>query len=233
MSEHILSAYDEELNELRGIIVRMGELASDLLGDAMQALHQLDVEKAEKTRLADKELDQLEMTAERATVGLFARRAPVADDLREVLAALKMTSMIERMGDYAKNIAKRTIAIADGDAVMIPPALDDMATEARGMVQAVVDAYVHRSAEDALAVWERDQMLDAKYEEFYHKTLARMMEQPEHIPVLNHCLMIAKNIERIGDQATNVAEQVHYAITGRALEEARQKGDHTSSRLIG
>jgi len=232
MNDHILSTYDDELKEVRTIVVQMGDMAATQLSEAMQALRDLDIEKANDVRLSDKKLDALEITAERAVIGVFARRAPVADDLREVVSALKMTTMIERMGDYAKNIAKRTFALSDGALVLMPEMLDKMATEAHQMIANVLEAYVKRSAEQAVAVWESDEALDNMYNLTYRKILARMMETPEYIGELTHYLMIAKNIERIGDQATNVAEQIFYAITGDNLEEARAKNDETSVELF-
>lgn len=223
MNQHILRTYDDELKEVRSVVVRMGGLAAEQLADSMKALRDQDIDLAEETRAADKTLDALEVQAENTVVGVFARRAPVADDLREVVSALKMTTMIERMGDYAKNIARRSISIAEGQGVVLMPhLLDEMATEAHEMIQDVMDAYVQRGADEAIEVWERDEHLDNMYNAAYRQILARMMEAPEHIATLSHYLMIAKNLERIGDQATNVAEQVYYTITGRFLEEARQ-----------
>ncbi|TNE60678.1 MAG: phosphate signaling complex protein PhoU [Alphaproteobacteria bacterium] len=232
MTDHILRAYDDELKELRSIVSRMGGMAEDQLMAAMEGLRETNVAKATKVRNADKALDQLELQAERAAITMFARRAPVADDLRVVVAALKMTGLIERMGDYAKNIAKRTCAIAEGDPVPMPATLDRMASEARGMIREVMDAYVHQDADAAMDVWERDENLDNMHNAAYRQILARMMETPDHINTLTHYLMIAKNLERIGDQATNVAEQVYYTITGTLLEDARPKGDQTSTSLL-
>lgn len=234
MSQHILRTYDDELMEVRSVVVRMGGLAAEQLAEAMQALKELDADLAEKTRQGDKELDALEALAETTVVGVFARRAPVADDLREVVSALKMTTMIERMGDYAKNIARRSMSIAEGQGVILMPhLLEEMAAEAHEMIHEVMDCYVKRAADDAIAVWERDEQLDNMYNAAYRQILARMMEAPEQIAVLSHYLMIAKNLERIGDQATNVAEQVYYAITGEILEEARQKRGGARSDLLG
>lgn len=231
MNEHILSTYDDELKEVRSIMVRMGDCAAEQLSNAMTALRELDTELAEKTWQADKKLDALEMTAERAVIGVFARRAPVADDLREVVSTLKMTSMIERMGDYAKNIAKRTTSIAGGSLVLMPQTIDTMATEAHVMVQNMMHAYIRRDVDLAIDVWEHDEQLDGLYNVTYERILTRMTDMPEHIPELTHYLMIAKNLERIGDQATNVAEQIYYAITGDTLDEKRIKKDTTSVKL--
>ena len=230
MSQHILRAYDDELKEVRSVVVRMGGLAAEQLSDAVQALRDLDVELANKTREADKKLDALEVLAENTVVGVFARRAPVADDLREVVSALKMTTMIERMGDYAKNIARRVASISDHQGVILmPQIIEEMATLAHEMIQDVMDAYVNQGADEAIAVWERDERLDSMYNAANRQILARMMEAPDQIAAWSHYLMIAKNLERIGDQATNVAEQVYYALTGQFLEEARQTRAHDSS----
>ncbi|MEX0299501.1 MAG: phosphate signaling complex protein PhoU [Kordiimonas sp.] len=233
MSDHTLSAYDDELNELRSIVSRMGGLAGDQLLGSMQALKERDSEEAQRLREADKELDRLEALAEQTAIGVFARRAPVADDLREVVSALKMTTLIERMGDYAKNIAKRTLAISESHPVVLPQTLETMAETAHRMIQDVMDAYAHRSADAAMDVWESDEVLDNMHNAAYRQILARMMETPDYINVYTHYLMIAKNLERIGDQATNVAEQIYYTITGVVLEEARPKGDTTSTEAVG
>ena len=195
MNDHFLSTYDEELQEVRGIVLKMGDLAKEQLTEAMQALAELDRAKAANVRTSDKELDALEVTAERTVIGIFARRSPVADDLREVLCALKMTTMIERIGDYAKNIAKRTMAIADGSMLIMPQVLDEMSNNAEQMIQHVMDAYLNRDVQEALKVWESDEALDSLHNKSYRRILARMMERPEHINELTHYLMIAKNLE--------------------------------------
>jgi len=233
MTEHIVKAYDDELRDLRAIVSRMGGLAEDQLVGAMEALNEFDTAKASAVRASDKQLDKLEIDAEKAAIVVFARRAPVADDLREVVSSLKMTGLIERMGDYAKNIAKRTLAISEMGPVALPPILDQMARDARKMIQDVMDAYVRRDADLAMEVWERDEALDNLHNAAYRQILARMMETPEKVGVLTHFLMIAKNLERIGDQATNVAEQVFYTINGVMLEEARRpKHDLTSTEMV-
>ncbi|WP_417451687.1 phosphate signaling complex protein PhoU [Kordiimonas sp.] len=233
MNDHIVKAYDDELKELRSIVSRMGGLAEEQLVAAMKALKEIDADAAWHVRSSDKALDQLELEAERTAIGVFARRAPVADDLREVVSSLKMTGILERIGDYAKNIAKRTLAVNEAAPVVMPQLLEQMADEARRMIQDVMDSYVHRDAEAAMDVWERDEALDNLHNAAYRQILARMMENPSQIGALTHFLMIAKNLERIGDQATNIAEQVYYTITGIMLEDARRpKQDFTSTELI-
>ena len=233
MNDHIVKAYDDELKDLRSIVSRMGGLAEEQLVAAMKALKEIDTDAAWHVRSSDKALDQLELEAERTAIGVFARRAPVADDLREVVSSLKMTGILERIGDYAKNIAKRTLAVNEAAPVVMPQLLEQMADEARRMIQDVMDSYVHRDAEAAMDVWERDEALDNLHNAAYRQILARMMENPSQIGALTHFLMIAKNLERIGDQATNIAEQVYYTITGIMLEDARRpKRDFTSTELV-
>ncbi len=230
MPEHIVRSYDEELKELRSIISRMGGLAEDQLSDAMRALVERDADVAHHVQRTDKVLDALEYEAEQTTIVIFARRAPVADDLREIVATLKMSGVIERMGDYAKNIARRAHSIIEQPSVDIPAILLNMANEAGHMIRNVMDAYVKRDLGAAYAVWERDEALDNMHNAVYRQILAQMMETPETIDVQTHLIMIAKNLERIGDQATNVAEQVYYTIKGVPLIEDRPKNDQTSEQ---
>lgn len=220
MNEHILSTYDDELREMRAVVIKMAALASEQLSDAMHALTEQNIEAAAKVRASKKELDNLENTAERAVIGVFARRAPVADDLREVISALKITTMVVRIGDCSKNIARRSVDIADEKLVVMPSVLQEMAECAQQMIQSVMDAYLHRSANEAHDVWQRDDKLDTLYDQAYQSIQDRMRDRPDHINSLTHYLMIAKNLERIGDQTTNIAEQIYYAITGKKLADA-------------
>lgn len=228
MNDHTLKSYDNELSDLRSIVARMGGLAESQLTNAVKALKELDVSSAHIIARNDQILDDLERKAERASMVLFARRAPVADDLREVVAVLKMTTLIERMGDYAKNIARRAIAIAEDDPIDIPDLIEKMADEASHMIQGAMDSYVQRDHLLAVKIWEHDETLDNLHNSANRDILTDMMECPEHISSLTHMLMIAKNLERVGDQATNVSEQVYYALTGYTLEGGRPKNDVTS-----
>ncbi len=232
MNDHIVTSYDNEIQELRGIISRMGGLAKDQFRDAMQALRNGDTELAQSVRRSDKELDALEEKAEETAIFLFATRSPVADDLREVIAALKVTTIIERIGDYAKNIAKRTIAISKmEDEILIPKLLTSMEDIAISMIDNIMHAYATRDADMAVDVWERDEELDNLHNAAHRQTLAYMMEHPDQIVHLTHLVMIAKNIERIGDQTTNIAEQLYYSVTAKKLDQDRPKGDLTSLSL--
>jgi len=232
MNDHIVTSYDDELKELRSIVSRMGGLAADQLQGAMKALQEDNIELALQVRAGDKELDQLDRTAEEAAIGVFARRAPVANDLREVVCALKITGMIERIGDYAKNIAKRTEAMHGNSSVPVPHTLDAMASTAYKMIQDVMDAHAHRNAESAMEIWERDEALDNLHNAAHQQILTQMADAPNYVGPYTHFLMIAKNLERIGDQTTNIAEQIYFTTTGLRLEEARPKHDLTSQTLV-
>lgn len=232
MNDHIVASYDDELKELRSIVSRMGGLAADQLQNAMKALLEDDMKLAADVRASDKELDRLDRRAEDAAIGVFARRAPVANDLREVVSALKVTGMIERIGDYAKNIAKRTEAMNSGNSLPVPHTLEAMATAAYKMIQDVMDAHAHRDSVAAMEIWERDEALDNLHNAAHEQILGQMSDAPDYIGAYTHFLMIAKNLERIGDQTTNIAEQIYFTTTGNRLEEARPKHDLTSQKLV-
>lgn len=232
MNDHIVTAYDDELKELRSIISRMGGLATDQLQNSMKALQEGDADLAKEVRAADKELDRLDRTAEETAIGVFARRAPVANDLREVVSALKITAMVERIGDYAKNIAKRTQAIQAGASMPVPSTLAGMAAAAQKMIQDVMDAHARRDAEAAVEIWERDEALDNLHNAAHEQILNLIGDNPKYVGAYAHYLMIAKNLERIGDQTTNIAEQIYFTTTGLRLEDARPKHDLTSQTLV-
>ena len=231
MNDHIVASFDEELKEVRSIVSRMGGMATDQLLAAMKALQENDIETAKQVCASDRELDKLDNAAEDTAIGVFARRAPVANDLREIVSALKVTTMIERIGDYAKNIAKRTIAIAESDDVApLPTTMDQMAKAANAMIQDVMDAHAYKDPDAAMAVWLRDEALDNMHNATHEQILNLMAENPTLVKLYTHYLMIAKNLERIGDQTTNIAEQIYYSSTGKRLVENRPKQDNTSRR---
>ncbi len=223
MVEHTVKAFDEDIGQLRGLIAQMGGLAEQAIVDAMEALKRQDVEGAARVVAVDKQIDALEIEVERLAVQLIALRAPLADDLREVVAALKIAGVVERIGDYAKNIARRVSAI-DGHGNIEPlsvlPAMAAMATK---MVHDVLDAFAARDAEAAIRVWESDRALDDFYNSLFRVLVTYMMENPASIGQGAHLLFIAKNLERVGDHATNVAEMVYYAATGIHMGE-RDRG---------
>jgi phosphate transport system protein len=221
---HTLKAFDEDLDQLRASIAEMGGLAEAAISNAMRALVERDWEAAQSVIAEDKRLDALEAEVERLAVQIIALRAPMADDLREVVAALKIAGVVERIGDYAKNIAKRVAGIEESPNLRPLSLLPEMARIASGMVHDVLDAFVARDAAKAADVCERDRAVDDFYNSIFRTLLTFMMEDPHNITPAAHLLFIAKNLERIGDHATNVAEMVYFAATGTHLGE-RERGE--------
>ncbi len=212
--EHTLKAFDEDLERLRALISQMGGFAEHAIGEAMRCLVQRDVEGAAKVVEGDKKLDVLEVETERQAVQLIALRAPMASDLRDVVAALKISGVVERIGDYAKNIAKRVPLLENMGKNEPLSLLPEMARIATEMVHDVLDAFLERDPEAAVRVCERDSAVDDFYDSIFRTLLTHMMENPQSIGQSAHLLFVAKNLERVGDHATNIAEMVYYAATG-------------------
>ena len=232
-SEHIIKSYDEELDRLKQIIVEMGGMAESQLAAAIEAVVKRDSELAARVIEGDDKVDQLERDLDNLAVRLLALRQPMARDLREVVAALKIASDLERICDYAANVAKRSIALAQSPPIKPVHALPRMAQLALLLVKDVIDAYVERDPDKALDVWNRDEELDEMYSSLFREFLTYMMEDPRNIGVYTHLLFMAKNIERIGDHATNIAEDLYYLVYGRPLDKARPKRDNSSLALVG
>jgi phosphate transport system protein len=195
----------------------MGGLAEHAIEEAMRCLMQRDVEGAAHVVEEDKKLDRLELETERRAVQLIALRAPMAGDLRDVVAALKISGVVERIGDYAKSIAKRVPLLENVGKIEPISLLGEMARIATEMVHNVLDAFVERDAEAAVAVCARDDAVDDFYDSIFRTLLTHMMENPQTIGQSAHLLFVAKNLERIGDHATNIAEMVYYAATGEHM----------------
>lgn len=226
---HTVKAFDDDLGELRALVSEMGGRAEAAITDSLQALVRRDLDAAARIVEDDKKIDALEIEIERAAIRLIALRAPMADDLRDVLAALKISGVVERMGDYAKNIAKRVTVLQDAKGIeplSILPAMGRVVSE---MVHSVLDAFSARDAEAAIRVCERDRAVDDFYNSIFRTLLTHMMENPHTITASAHLLFIAKNLERIGDHATNVAEMVYFAATGHQMTE-RPRGDDPFAR---
>ena len=224
MNTHTVKAFDNDIGELRGLISQMGGLAEDAIDKAMQALQRNDLALAEQVRVADKQIDVIEAEVERLAVRIIALRAPMAVDLREVVAALKIAGVVERIGDYAKNIAKR-VPMIDGEhriePISILPAMGRMASE---MVHDVLDAFAKRDSAEAVRVVESDAALDDFYDSIFRTLVTYMVENPRTIGQVAHLLFVAKNLERIGDHATNVAEMVYFAATGTQMTDRDRGG---------
>jgi len=221
--EHTVKVFDDEIGHLRGLISQMGGLAERAIHDSMNALQRGDTVLAEQVRAADKQIDVIEAEVETLAVRIIALRAPMANDLREVVAALKIAGVIERIGDYSKNIAKRVPMIESEhriEPISVIPAMGRMAAE---MVHDALDAFAARDAQGAVDVCVRDQALDDFYDSIFRMLVTYMVENPATIGQVAHLLFVAKNLERIGDHATNVAEMVYFAATGTQMTE-RERG---------
>ena len=229
MTEHIVRAYDADITELRQQIAEMGGLAEKMLSDAMQALTARDTTLAQAAIVADRRLDQLQREVEEKAVLTIARRQPLASDLREIVSVIRLANDIERIGDLAKNISKRVLAMGDE----FPPmrvifGANNLASIVLSQLKEVLDAYTQQKDDLALKVWRRDDEVDALYTSLFRELLTYMMEDPRNITFCTHLLFCAKNIERIGDHATNIAETAHFVMTGELLPVERPKADTTS-----
>ena len=221
--QHTVKAFDQDIGQLRGLISQMGGLAESAIAQSMVALQRGDTDLADRIRQDDRLIDAIEAEVERTAVRIIALRAPMANDLREVVAALKIAGVVERIADYAKNIAKRVPQLESDHRIEPVSMLPAMARMAADMVTDVLNAFAARDPEAALAVCERDHALDDFYDSIFRTLVTYMVENPKTISQCAHLLFIAKNLERIGDHATNVAEMVYFAATGTRMVE-REKG---------
>jgi phosphate transport system protein len=227
-SEHIIKSYDQELHRLDNIVVEMGGVAESQLASAMEAVAKRDADLAATVIESDVRVDELEREIEALVVRLLALRQPMARDLRQIIAALKISTDLERIGDYATNVAKRSIALDQIPPVKPVYALPRMGRVAGGMIKDVLDAYVERDADKAMAVWLRDEELDEMYTSLFRELLTYMIEDPRNITAGTHLLFMAKNLERIGDHTTNVAETLYFLVNGTPMQQVRPKRDRTS-----
>jgi phosphate transport system protein len=227
-ADHIVKSFDEDLKRLNNVIAEMGGLAEAQLTRAVESLVRRNTELATQVVQDDKRIDALETEVGQMTVRMLALRQPMAQDLREVVAAIKIASDIERIGDYAKNIAKRAIVLSAHTPLKPVASIPRMSQLALHIIKDVLDAYIEKDAEGARAAWRRDEEVDEMYNSVFREMLTYMMEDPRNIGPCTHLLFIAKNIERIGDHATNVAEIVYYLVHGKSLDEERPKGDTTN-----
>lgn len=224
----IIKSFDKELDRLRASLSEMAGLAEMQLAQAVEALVTRDIDLAGKTIALDRKIDDLEYATEKLAIEIIARRSPYADDLRELVASLKMTNSLERIGDYAKSIARRTSVMTKESPIRQISVLPEMASFARRMIVDVMDAYINRDSTKAVDVWARDTHIDTLYNSLFRELLTYMLEKPQLITACTHLLFIAKNIERIGDQATNIAEVAFYAIEGHHMSDNRPKLDETA-----
>jgi phosphate transport system protein len=226
MNQHIVSAYDTEIKDLQKKIAEMGGIAEKMMSDALDAIERRDTRLAQQIILTDQKLDGLQRDIDERAILTIARRQPMAVDLRDIFVVSQIAGDIERVGDLVKNIGKRIIAMEG----QFPPksllsGLRSMSLLALGQFKAVLDAYISKDVDAAMAVWNNDGSIDKLYNSLFRELLTYMMEDPRNISFCTHLLFSAKNIERIGDHATNIAERIYYVVTGDTLTTARPKGD--------
>ena len=232
MSEHIVKSYDEDLSQLNTMLAQMGGLVEQQLDDAIDALTRRDTALADRVIQNDDRVDALEHQIEEGAILTIARRQPVARDLREIMVAIRVASDLERIGDLAKNTAKRTHAMSDQLPRKLMAGVTRMGRLAQVELKNILDAYSRTDAEMAMEVWRSDEELDALYHSIFRELLTYMMEDPRNISLCTHLLFGAKNMERIGDHATNIAENIYYLVHGKPLTDERPKKDVTSAMRI-
>jgi phosphate transport system protein len=234
VAEHTVKSFQEELDTLSTNIAQMGGLTESQLSSALDAFTRRDSELAQRTVDDDRRVDAFESDIETRAIRVIALRQPVASDLREVMSALKIAADLERIGDLAKNIAKRALVI-QGDfntPQRLFQGLSRMGRLAQTQLKAVLDSFSNRDAQQAMNVWRGDEEIDEMYNSVFRELLTYMMEDPRTISVCTHLMFIAKNIERIGDHATNIAENVRYLVTGDRMTDDRPKSDMTSTTKV-
>ena len=232
MTEHTVKAFTEQLETLATAVAQMGGLAEAQLADAVEAIGKRDSGLAESAVGGDKRIDELQVQIEDQALKLLALRQPMAVDLRETLAAIKIAAELERIGDLAKNIAKRAIVLNREPPIRLTQSLARMGRQALSQLKLVLDAYSDRDAEGAEAVWRQDGEIDEIYNSLFRELLTYMMEDPRTIGLCTHLLFVAKNIERTGDHATNIAEVVYHMASGGHLAMERPKSDTTSETNV-
>jgi len=229
MPQHIVASYDAELKELAAMVMNMAGLVDRMLGDALTTMNERNVELADRVIQADRAVDALQHQIEERAVFTIAKRQPVASDLRQIISTVKVASDLERVGDLSKNIAKRVIATStQTQPPSIALGLAHMGERVREQLAAVIGAYQKQDEAKALEVWSTDNEIDAMNTSLFRELLTYMMEDPRNITFCIHLMFCAKNIERMGDHATNIAETVYYMIEGRPITDQRPKGDTTS-----
>ncbi|MEL6723928.1 MAG: phosphate signaling complex protein PhoU [Pseudomonadota bacterium] len=225
--QHIVSAFSEELDQLSGDILRMGGLAEAMIRDASRAVVARDIALAETVIERDREMDRYEQQIERKVVRMLALRQPMATDLRNVIGAIKLAGGIERIGDLAKNIARRSVEVADEDNRTALRGIERMGQAVSRMLQVALDAYARRDPETALSVLAQDEDIDSHYNGLLRSMLVFMAEEPDQVHARANFLFIIKNLERIGDHCTNIAKVVHFIATGMQVSEIQIAEDQS------
>ena len=232
MSEHIVKSFTEQLDALANAVAQMGGIAEAQLANAVEAIAKRDTKLAEAAIGSDERIDRLQQAVEDQALKVLALRQPMAIDLRTTLAAIKIANELERIGDLAKNIGKRALVLNREPPIRLAQSLARMGRQALTQLKTVLDAYSDRDAEAAKMVWRHDEEIDELYNSLFRELLTYMMEDPRTIGLCTHLLFIAKNIERAGDHATNIAETVYHMVSGNYLRVERPKADVTSTTPI-
>jgi phosphate transport system protein len=232
MMEHTIKAFDADLQDLGRMIAEMGGLAERQIGDALDALNRHDTDLAGNVIATDVRIDALQREIEEKAILTIARRQPLAVDLREIVGALRVSNDLERIGDLAKNIAKRVGVVGELNLQTVMRGVEHMTEMVLAQIKDVLDAYARRDIDKAVQVWRGDGEIDAVNNSLFRELLTYMMEDPRNISVCIHLMFCAKNIERMGDHATNVAETIYYMVEGQMLPDERPKSDTTSSTSI-
>ena len=228
MSDHIAKAYDQDISQLKAALAEMGGLAEEQLDNAITALTKRDLALADLVIKGDEKLDKLEQQIEEKAILTIAKRQPLALDLREIVVAIRVASDIERIGDLAKNTAKRAHAIPEPMPRKLSTGLLRMGAMAQTQLNDILDAFIRKDDAKAMAVWRADEDLDALFNSIFRELLTYMMEDPRNITLCTHLLFGAKNLERIGDHTTNIAENIFFLIHGKTITESRPKKDVTA-----
>jgi phosphate transport system protein len=231
-SEHLVKSFDQQLKRLRNFLTEMGGIVENQVALAAEAILDRDASAATHAVEADPKVDALEREAEQFVIGLLALRQPMAGDLRQIVAALKISSELERIGDYAANVAKRSIVLAQFSLPAPLAGLANMARLVQEQLKTIIDAIGDGDTEKAVSVWRSDEIVDDLYNAIFRELITYMMEDPRNITPCTHLLFIAKNLERIGDHATNIAEMVYYTVTGEVLPDTRPKGNNAAYAVV-
>ncbi|MBU6498031.1 MAG: phosphate signaling complex protein PhoU [Rhodospirillales bacterium] len=231
-AEHIVKSFEQELKRLRVLITEMGGMVESQVAMASRAMIEKDAALASRTVEFDPKVDAMEREVEQYVIRLLALRQPMAQDLRVIVASLKITGDLERIGDYAANVAKRSLVLDQFSLPYTLTGLAHMSELVQENLKRVIDAFGEDDTEKALHVWRSDEVIDQIYNALFRELITYMMEDPRNITPCTHLLFIAKNLERIGDHATNIAETVYYAVTGQPLSDARPKGDTSAYAVV-
>ncbi|MDT8344265.1 MAG: phosphate signaling complex protein PhoU [Thermohalobaculum sp.] len=225
MTRHIVTSFEEELQAITARISEMGGLAEEQLGQSIEAVRLRDGALARQVIASDDRLDAMDTQLEHDAIQMLALRQPMANDLRQIVAALKVSSTLERIGDLAKNIAKRTQVVIEGQPLKVTGSIVRMGKQTQALLSEVLDAYTSRDTAIAVSVWKRDVEIDEMYNSIFRELTTYMMEDPRVISLCSQLLFVAKNLERIGDHATFIAEMTYFVVEGKQLGDDRPKGD--------